>query len=173
MDHPDPDSTKPADHLEEPVDFRVVSEAVGSSMTTMRAAPMALAISTICCSGMLSVSTVRAGSMADPTLARRSAAAPVTPGQSTFCQQAAFERQRDVLGHGQMREQGRLLVDGGDAERMRRGGVHVRHVPAGHTQVPASGRSAPVMILISVDFPAPFSRPGHALLPAAGRTTPP
>ena len=54
---------------------RSVSDAVGSSMMTIFAsAPIALAISTICCSGMLSVSTRRIGSIVAPIRCRSSAA---------------------------------------------------------------------------------------------------
>ena len=108
---------------------RSVSEAVGSSMMTIFAsAPMALAISTICCSGMLSVSTRRAGSIEAPIRPqelRRPALAcrPVEPPPRA----AGFERHRDVLGDRQVGEERRLLVDGGDAERAGAAGIHRRH----------------------------------------------
>ena len=54
---------------------RSLSDAVGSSMMRIRAsAPMALAISTTCCSGMLSVSTSRSGSIEAPIRPSSSAA---------------------------------------------------------------------------------------------------
>ena len=60
-----------------------------------------------------------------------------------------LERERDVLGDGQIREERRLLVDGRDAERARE-----RPASSGGTRrpstssVPASGVTAPVMTLI-------------------------
>ena len=51
------------------------NDAVGSSMMRMRApAPIAFAISTTCCSGMLRVSTTRSGSIEEPLRFRRSIA---------------------------------------------------------------------------------------------------
>ena len=64
---------------------RSVSDAVGSSMMTIRAwAPIALAISTICCSGMLSVATVRSGSIADPARPSNSRARALRAFQFTL-----------------------------------------------------------------------------------------
>ncbi len=111
-------------------------------MSTIRAsAPIALAISTICCSGMLSVSTGRSGSMADPTCsssaaARRRRACQSTrrhspPGSSAS---AMFSATRQV------REQRRLLVDHRDAERPRRGRVHVPDLAPGDVQRAGVGR---------------------------------
>ena len=40
-----------------------------------------------------------------------------------------LQRPRDVLGHAQMREQGRLLVDGGDPERARHARIVVAEPP--------------------------------------------
>ena len=90
-------------------------------ITIFASAPIALAISTICCSGMLSVSTSRSriDRRADPAEQLRRAA--VARRQSTRRHAAAaLERQRDVLGDGEVREERRLLIDRGDAERCAR-----------------------------------------------------
>ena len=150
---------------------RSVSDAVGSSMMTIFAsAPIALAISTICCSGMLSVSTSRAGSIAAPIaleqLARRWRRAGV---QSTRRQAPPrLERQRDVLGDGQVAERATA------AGRWRRcrarasgaGSIAVTALAGDGERRRASGVSAPVMILISVDLPAPFSPTSACTSPA-------
>ncbi len=49
---------------------------------------------------------------------------------------ARLERERDVLGNRQMREQRRLLINRRDAQRARRGRAHLRHRSAGHGQRP-------------------------------------
>ena len=106
---------------------RSVSDAVGSSMITIFAsAPIAFAISTICCSGMLSVSTRRAGSIDAPIRSRSAAAVsrpsrPIQPAPRA----AGLERHRDVLGDGEVGKERRLLVDGRDAERAREAGIHL------------------------------------------------
>ena len=43
-----------------------------------------------------------------------------------------LERQREVFGDGEVRKQRRLLVDGGDPQRARKGRRHVRHGSSGH-----------------------------------------
>ena len=119
---------------------------------------MALAISTSCCSGMLSVSTSRSASMSAPTRVEQLArVAGVAPPIDPAPRRRGFERERDVLGHRQVREQRRLLIDRGDAQRARRGRAHLRHRSAAHDNVPESAATAPVITLISVDLPAPFS----------------
>ena len=102
--------------------------------------------------------------------ARRAAprARPARSRQSTRRHApAALERQRDVLGDGQVGEQRRLLVDRGDAERARRRRRHVRDRRRRRSRAcRQSGCSAPVMILISVDLPAPFSPTSACTSPA-------
>ena len=70
----------------------------------------------------------------------------------------ALQAEGDVLGHRQVGEQRRLLVDGGDAERAGDawrvvGDALVRR----RITSPASAATAPVTTLMSVDLPAPFS----------------
>ena len=84
-------------------------------------------------------------------------AAPEAPG---------LERERDVLGDGEIREERRLLVDRRDAQRSRCDRVHARLRGPETISVPASGVSAPVMIRMSVDLPAPFSPTSACTSPA-------
>ena len=63
---------------------------------------------------------------ADPAEQLRRALPPGLPAQAAPGP-AALERQRDVLGDGQVREERRLLVDGRDAEGARRVRIDVRH----------------------------------------------
>ena len=108
---------------------RSLKDAVGSSMmSTLASEPIALAISTSCCSGMLRVSTSRSASMSAPTRVSRSRAsrrraAPVDAAP----RRARLERERDVLGDRQVREQRRLLINGRDAQRARRCRAHRGH----------------------------------------------
>ena len=64
----------------------------------------------------------------------------------------------DVLGHGQVGEQGRFLVDDRDARRPgRRPGRAGRPGWPSMSSSPASGWCTPARIFTSVDLPAPFS----------------
>ena len=72
-------------------------------------------------------------------------------------QAAVAVADEDVLRDGQVGEDHRLLVDRGDAQSLRvQGAGDVRLCPSTRIS-PSSGCSTPVMILISVDLPAPFS----------------
>ena len=70
---------------------------------------------------------------------------------------ARLQPERDVLGDGQVGKERRLLVDRGDPQAPRRTGSLVLDRLALDLDRPLVGRCAPVMTLISVDFPAPFS----------------
>ena len=79
----------------------------------------------------------------------------------------ALERQRDVLGDREIGKERRLLIDRRDAEGTRRVRIDDARTSRPPTaSVPASARSAPVMILISVDLPAPFSPTSACTSPA-------
>ena len=121
-----------------------------------------------CCSGRLSVPTSRSGAMAAPTRPSRSAARRRRARQSHAPEHVtAVRRQRDVLGHRQVREQRRLLVNRRDAEARAVGGSRRWWTWPRMSTVPASGVSAPLMILISVDLPAPFSPTRPCTSPAS------
>ena len=150
-----------------------VSDAVGSSIITIRAsAPTAFAIST---TAAPACSASRpAGRDRSPRRARRAGRAHARAGarQSTRRHSRPLERERDIFGHREMREKRRLLVDRRDAVRRAVGGIDMRTRARRTSSDPASGRSAPVMILINVDLPAPFSPTRACTSPAAkGRTT--
>ena len=118
---PAPSLAEPGDDVEQALDLASVSDAVGSSMMmTAASAPIAFAISTSCCSGMLSVPTSRSGAIggadAPEQFGRARGGAPASPRAATV---PPLDRERDVLGHRQVREERRLLVDRGDAERAR------------------------------------------------------
>ena len=137
-----------------------LSEAVGSSMIRMRAsAPRARAISTSCCSGIDSESDLRfrVDLRADffEQLCRSSRAdGPSECGAS----RRRLEPDRDVLGDREVRKEGRLLVNRGDSQVARAGPDRDRSTERPWTSIrPSSGRWAPVITLISVDLPAPFS----------------
>ncbi len=106
---------------------RSPSEAVGSSMIRMRAsAPRARAISTSCCSGIERRRTSVSGSMLAPIRDSSCRARSRRLRQRTRSPGAArFEAEGDVLGDGQVGEEGRLLVDRGDAEGAGADGVVV------------------------------------------------
>ena len=137
-----------------------LSEAVGSSMIRIRAsAPSARAISTSCCSGIDSRRTSASGSIAAPirSSSRRARVAPLAPADPPPGARR-LQAERDVLGDRQVGEERRLLVDRGDPERSARDRVdRGRRRRPWTSIVPSSGRWAPVMTLISVDLPAPFS----------------
>ena len=113
---------------------RSVSEAVGSSRIRILAcAPIALAISTSCCSGMLSVLTVRSGAISAPVRSSSSRACRRRARQSMRRHSAgALQRQRDILLHRQIRKQGGLLIHRRDPQRARRGRAVVQHQVAIH-----------------------------------------
>ena len=97
---------------------RSLSEAVGSSRIRTRAsAPSARAISTSCCSGIVSVARPRRRGRSSRRRARAApGAAPRRSPQRIAPPRAArLQAERDVLGDGQVGEQRRLLVDGRDA----------------------------------------------------------
>ena len=122
-----------------------LNDAVGSSMmSTLADDPIAFAISTSCCSGMLRLSTSRSASMSAPTRFSRSRASRRRRLQSMRRHdRARLERERDVLGDRQVRKERRLLVDRGDAKRARHRGIHRRDRPAGHGQSSRVGGHGP------------------------------
>ena len=136
-----------------------LSDAVGSSMIRIRAsAPRARAISTSCCSGIDSRRTSRAGvdRRADPIEEPLRPLAPLAPADPPPVA-ARLQPQGDVLGHRQVGEERRLLIDGRDPQRLGpRRVVALDRLPV-NLHRPLVGACAPVMILISVDLPAPFS----------------
>ena len=79
---------------------------------------------------------------------------------------AALERQRDVLGDGEVGEERGLLVDGRDPQGPRDRGRHVGHGLTRHDERPRVGATAPVITLISVLLPAPFSPTSACTSPA-------
>ena len=100
---------------------RSLSDAVGSSMIRIRAsAPSALAISTSCCSGIVSARTSAVGVDRARRRAPSSSPRPArrrSPQRTRRHGPPRLEPERDVLGDGQVGEQRRLLVDRGDPER--------------------------------------------------------
>jgi hypothetical protein len=72
----------------------------------------------------------------------------------------------DVLGDSEFGEEQQLLVDRGDAGRLRRLWARQPHRPAVEFDGPASGSWTPDMILMSVDLPAPFSPRSACTSPA-------
>ena len=137
-----------------------LSEAVGSSMIRMRAsAPRARAISTSCCSGIVSRRTSVSGSIAAPIRSSsRRARSRRSPQRTRRQAPPRLQAERDVLGDGQVGEERRLLVDRGDPERAGAdAGRCPRPLGRGPRASPRRARCAPVMTLMSVDLPAPFS----------------
>jgi hypothetical protein len=138
-------------------------------MMTIRApAPRAQAISTSCCSGIersahLAVGARRRRGACSSSVRASAAGGPVDPAQA-----GRFEAQADVLRHGQVGKQRRLLVDAGDAERGRRGVEPGGRGPP-TVRTPESGWWAPVTTLMSVLLPAPFS-PSRACTSPAWRS---
>ena len=126
-----------------PCTSRSLSAAVGSSMIRIRASvPIALAISTTCCSGIVSVSASRSGSSAAPTRARSSVdCAPPRRPVDAAPGVAALERERDVLGDREVGKKRRLLVDRRDAERARRVRIEIAHRSAADGNRPGVGAS--------------------------------
>ena len=78
--------------------------------------------------------------MAAPTRVSRSRSLAARRPSRCGASGARLERERDVLGDGQMRKQRRLLIDGGDAKRARRPGSSWPR-PAGHRQGARVGRN--------------------------------
>ncbi len=79
----------------------------------------------------------------------------------------ALQRERDVFRDREVREQCGLLVDRGDPQRARRApGVLCGTRWPSIMSVPESAVTAPVITLISVDFPAPFSPSSACTSPA-------
>ena len=103
---------------EEPLDLDAAdSAAVGSSMISTRASSeMALAISMICWSAIERPSVIRSGSSATPSRVKICVASSRIARRSmrpnAIVRLASHE---DVLGHREVGEQRRLLVDDGDA----------------------------------------------------------
>ena len=95
------------------------SEAVGSSMMTMRACdPMALAISTSCCSGIDRCRASVSGSMPAPMRSKQfpGPPPPFAPADQSPKARGGSRAESDVFRDGQIGEKGRLLINRGDAE---------------------------------------------------------
>ena len=75
----------------------------------------------------------RVDGRSDPGQQRRRVVSPPPPVDAPP-HPAALECERHVLGHGEVREERGLLVDGGDAEPVRGRRVHARHLAAGHAE---------------------------------------
>ncbi len=133
-----------------------LSEAVGSSMIRMRAsAPRARAISTSCCSGIVSRRTSVSGSMVAPIFASKLSRprAPLAPADTR-----ASRRRARARGRCSRRPSG---PETGPAAGRSRRSPDSRAGPGSMSPtgrpwtsiVPSSGRWAPVITLISVDLP--------------------
>ena len=81
----------------------------------------------------------------------------LAPRRRSRSRRVGGSAEEDVLGHREVREQARLLVDDRDPERARGRGAGDRHGFAASSIVPASGAWTPARILTSVLLPAPFS----------------
>ncbi len=75
----------------------------------------------------------------DPVEQRAGVAAALTPADPAP-RAAGFEPQRDILGHGEVGEEGRLLIDGRDPQCPGGAGVIGLHDLAGDGERPAIGR---------------------------------
>ena len=156
---PAPCRAQAGDHRNRLSTSRSVSDAVGSSMIRIRAsAPIALAISTICCSGMLSGEAGavridgRAGAIQQLFGPRvRALQSTLRHMPRRFPAPARCSRPRSDRGTGKAADRSRRFP------AIVRHWVDMRNHAAFHSSVPESGVTAPVMILISVDLPAPFS----------------
>ena len=146
-----------------------VSAEVGSSrMSSRRSAVSARAISTNCSSATDRPATSARGSTAMPSWPSASLGARV----HRLAVDRAERRERrvahgDVLGDVEMREELRILIDRGDAgparlDRRREPDRARRRAASS----PASASRMPVMILTSVDLPAPFSPTSACTRPA-------
>ena len=103
------------------------SAAVGSSMISTRtSSEMALAISMACWAATGSPTAGMRGSRCTSRRDSRASASAHIFRQSHDTAQVAVADE-DVLGHAQIGEDQRLLVDGGDAEPLGVGGVAGRH----------------------------------------------
>jgi hypothetical protein len=79
--------------------------------------------------GQVAGHRVRIDRRADAAQKLRGLVAPLTPVDA-LPESALFEADGDVFGHGQVGKQGRLLVDGSNAETARGDGVVVFNPPA-------------------------------------------
>ena len=126
-------------------------------MRTRTLSEIALAISTDCCAASVSPRAGLRTSSATPSEAR------IASASRYICRQsgdgaAVLVADEDVLGDVEVGEEQRLLVDRRDARGAaprRRCGWRWAGRRAGSS--PRSGWWTPVMILMSVDLPAPFS----------------
>ena len=135
------------------------SAAVGSSMSRTRApVPRARAISTSCCSAMRSEPARRVEVEGGPHAGEK-LVGPAPPLAPVDAPPGALglEAHGHVLGHGEVGEERRLLVDGSDAQGAGEEGSARPTTSPPTTRRPESGAWAPVMILTSVLLPAPFS----------------
>ena len=110
-------------------------------MMRMRAsAPSARAISTSCCSGIVRCGTRHPDRIVAPTRSSSSRARRRrSPQQSRRQRPPRLQTEGDVLRDGQIGKQGRLLINGGDAElRERDRIVVVRSIWPLTSSVPAS-----------------------------------
>ena len=122
-------------------------------------APSARAISTSCCSGIVSRRTSVSGSIAAPirSSSRRARVAPLAPADAPPGARPAPARarcSRRPSGRGTGPAAGRSRRS---RARGRGPGRCPRRPGRRTSSVPSSGAWAPVMTLIRVDFPAPFS----------------
>ena len=138
-----------------------VSGAVGSSMMMRRLSEAsARAISTICWSAMDRPRIGRVTSMPDAEQVHEppgvgASSRPMARGRAA---PPSSRPEHEVLGHRQVGEGDRLLVDQRDAQLLRGDGAR-RSRPSRpfSASVPRVGRWTPAMILAKVDLPAPFS----------------
>ena len=135
-----------------------LSEAVGSSMMTMRAsAPgpgqsrRAAARASTNCGPPSPDQSRRQAARAGRGRARRAFQRHRPP------RLLALEPDRDVFGDSQVREEGRLLIDRRDTELARLHRIEVLDQLALDFDRSVVRKMRPVITLISVDLPAPFS----------------